>query len=257
MALYEDSQSDFLKSLGSVLGDAMDVVKAKYSNTKEIADVREAFETMLREGEDGFVPLAYSGGGQPLVTVLNTVVNGVAKYAFVNTAIFVGSPVFGSITNPNVKNVINLYGSMDQMVGLNMVYNNNFKGERTDLKQYNIVLEGLTHTDYFVNPEDYAQKTQQLKTLKEQLVILEQNPVLNAISIAKHKEDIGSIERMFYADAFVARLTAASKSEFRLSQFIDQINPDNKPLASVNLNEWIHGSGLTIEEIISRKKRPL
>jgi hypothetical protein len=277
VALYEDKHlfSDTITAMllgldprelpESIIDIVADVLTVRLSNgfeTKEVTKVRNAFDKMQLAGEDGFIPLGYSGGGAPLVNTLNTTVNGAAKYSFVETAIFVGSPIFSPITNPHVKTVINLYGDQDELeVGIlngwlepGMLSDNDFGKGRTDLKQYNIVLEGITHTEYFFNPNEHPKKIQELKYLQSQLDAVKLEPGGgNPNIIAYLQEKIDAIEKVFYADAFVARLSRIMGSKVLSNAFLEELDPDGDLLIEIDLKKWATSNKLPIEDLMQRK----
>jgi hypothetical protein len=165
------------------------------------------------------VPLAYSGGGMTLVKALN---DRGALYDQVKNVIIVGAPVnlplvpATKITNPNIQRVINVYGDKDP---LQFMFSNNLGAP----EQVNIVLKGISHTEYFYSPK----LKEELQKLKDDLHGVETNYVLNQdtqsrIHLLKtliyNKEQ--SIERTLYADAFMARLTRNASNENDWRDFV-------------------------------------
>ncbi|MCG3177192.1 MAG: hypothetical protein MOGMAGMI_02160 [Candidatus Omnitrophica bacterium] len=124
------------------------------------AEVERYIDGFLQGSSNAFIPLAYSGSGQPLLRALN------AKNYDIQTAILVGVPTnISTVTNPNLQTIINVYGDKDPFAysdtyapnpfqlfeGLFNVpsINRSFEGVNT----INIELVGVGHMDYFMDPE--------------------------------------------------------------------------------------------------------
>jgi hypothetical protein len=180
--LFEDMTLDPLNPYKDLVGDMLQVLMSPLGLNKEVRDVRNTFRHIQASQTESFVPIAYSGGGQPLLTVLNesfTNQNGVKDYYNVDTAILVGSPILFNHINPSskLKRIINIYGADDEFNRLNLIPKH-FSGANIDV--INIELTGgVHHMDYFFDPDHPNQA-----------------------------KDV-----TYYADAFIAKVAAAAIDE--------------------------------------------
>ena len=128
--------------------DTLSVAKAAiFGTSTQTTKIIDKLNVISANQSDSFVPLAYSGGGQPLLAALNTP-KADGSFHNIETLVLVGTPILNSaIINPNVKRVINITSDKD---GLNPLIPNSFGGKET----INIRLNGdLLHTDFFTRPD--------------------------------------------------------------------------------------------------------
>ncbi len=106
-----------------------------------------------------FVPLAYSGGGRPL---LNALANETHNGFGVQTAILVGSPMTEAetlIESPTLSTIVNIYGSNDLFLvatpqdGVPSI-SKHFSSDDHYVQTINIELQGIGHTDYFYSSNE-------------------------------------------------------------------------------------------------------
>ncbi len=157
IALFEDMALDPLNPFKDYAGDMLQVLTSPLGLNKEVRDERASFRNIQSSQSENFVPIAYSGGGQPLLKVLNesfTNKDGVKEPYNVETAILVGSPIlFNHIDkNTKLKRIINIYGQDDGFNKLLHLIPKSFSGANIEVVNIEL-LGGVHHMDYFFDPD--------------------------------------------------------------------------------------------------------
>jgi len=122
-----------------------DVVFGTNEVTNDILDTMyQAFAANPDLQTSGGTMVLYSGSGNPGLKANDT-----ANFN-IKSVVMIGAPTLKfDIKNPNTNTILNIFGANDAYLGS---FGGQFYSDHT-LNQFNVMIQGVGHTDYFVDPD--------------------------------------------------------------------------------------------------------